>query len=927
MENAGMQDIADIIAEAMAAENGGNSQSTDTLWDRVTQGLGNDAQAMLRQARELGAQGSNAAADALLGHVVRIYPDDLIAALCWSEAAFKRGDWEETLRRTALVKQHFSAASFAYVLTAQALRESGRLEAADAAFGEAVERFPLDEGAAIQWADCAVRASNLGEANRRYAQARDRFPASPFSYSAGAQVLQADGRLSDADRLLTEAVDKFPNDERLHIAWIANARSREDWREAVSRAATCLGRIPEAIREILPMVNGLIKNGQAEAADALADRCASLFPKDHAVLTAWTEVALIAGKWNVAQLRAACLVERFPDDRAGYYFSATSLEKGGKAADAAVILEEGLRRFPEDLLLLRAASQGLEELDRPREAIAAIDKALALHPDDAYFLDRRIRLARDLGDLAGAMAAWRRLAANSAADRRLCSDLAWAIFQVLPADEIALELLHYLVNEPDSGHRDWLPRLADFAALNDARPDMKAFARATLPRIEADAHVPVTLHVLKSALQVGYTDNDILGFIRDYVVAGRTAITAYLFSRVYISGQPATAEACRRVFARYIERWLYTAKEEHLRNSDEILGYFAFSAIFSQSSYRRLVGVIAERVHLTAVQDGSGSPERARAVGRIASLASRVRPSNAKAEAISRIRRLKIAVCVSGELRGYERAFQSWWRLGLDRHDARYFVHGWSDAGFDWRRLLALAPDPEAITEILSCPDCATELTRRYPAMMAAWNDASTVMAERLQALYGTSSVIVEHDENVLSGGGAIALKVQGKIDAAYGLALASGMHFDLFISLRPDCEIMEGSNPDWNSVFHRSSYERVIYADRPLEYEYSGITIGYRFAAGCRDVMDIYTARPVSAMEFAGAGNDTLDLGANLACRTFHGGVLSSTVPDLEFGQTPDAGLLLLAELVPLIENDIAGRAADSFDNAFLAACRATVR
>ncbi len=931
MENAGMQDIADIIAEAVAAEGEGHAQSAETMWDRVTDCLPNDPAAALRTAEELHGEGAIAAAEALLGHMVRIYPEHLIAALRWSEAAFRRRDWQETLRRSALVRQRFTNASFAYVLAAQALRESGNLEAADAAFAEAVERFPTDEGAAIQWADCAFRRSDFVEADRRYSQARDRFPNSSFGYSMGAQVLQADGRISDADQLLTEAVDKFPDEMQLHAAWTASARSREDWAQAISRADISLARFPESIRDILPIVQDLIEVGREEEADGLIDRCADQFPDDPAVLLTWTEVAFKARKWTVAQPRAARLVARLPDDHAGYYFSAASLREDGKAEEAILVLEEGLRRFPQDLLLLREASQSFAVLDRPKEAVVFVDRALALQPDDAFFLHRRIQLALGLDDQDGAMAAWRRLAANLTSDRKLCGDLAWAIFKTVLPGEPALELLLYLVNEPDDGARDRLPRLADFAALSRARPEMKAFAQASLPRLESGACVPLMLHILKSALRIDYTDDEILTFIQDYVAGGRAAVTAYLFSRAYIGEKPLAAGAFRMVFDRYIGRWLDSVSPQKFRDLDAILGYLMFSAIFSQSRYRQLIAEIAVKADLTAVEHDPGARISARVLVRLVSLARRIRPSDAKAEAISRIRRLKIAVCVSGQLRGFPRAVETWQRLGLDRHSARYFVHSWNNVGFELRHLWALTRNHPALSEIFNRPDCATVLAVRYPTMMAAWEGASTVTVEQLHALYGTSSVIVEHDENPVFAGKGGAWKMQRSIECAYGLALASGEEFDLFIRLRPDCEILEGSKPDWNTVFHRSSHERVLYADRPFEYEYSGCTIGDRFAAGCRDVMAIYSATPSSMIEFVGTGEppldpaDPLDIGGDLAYRTFYGGLLTNTVPELKFGQRDDAGPLTLADLAPLIESDIAGRAADEFDLQFLAACRAT--
>jgi hypothetical protein len=42
---------------------------------------------------------------------------------------------------------------------------------------------------------------------------------------------------------------------------------------------------------------------------------------------------------------------------------------------------------------------------------------------------------------------------------------------------------------------------------------------------------------------------------------------------------------------------------------------------------------------------------------------------------------LRIAVCISGQLRGFRQAYPTWTRLGLDHHDCFFAVHAWKKIG------------------------------------------------------------------------------------------------------------------------------------------------------------------------------------------------------------------------------------------------------
>jgi hypothetical protein len=82
--------------------------------------------------------------------------------------------------------------------------------------------------------------------------------------------------------------------------------------------------------------------------------------------------------------------------------------------------------------------------------------------------------------------------------------------------------------------------------------------------------------------------------------------------------------------------------------------------------------------------------------------------------------RLRIALCISGQLRGYEAAHPSWSRLGLDRHEVTRFVHVWQDIGRNWQRIWGFLRRDPFLWDTFVRPNSIAFLRPRYPILMEA---------------------------------------------------------------------------------------------------------------------------------------------------------------------------------------------------------------
>ncbi len=117
-------------------------------------------------------------------------------------------------------------------------------------------------------------------------------------------------------------------------------------------------------------------------------------------------------------------------------------------------------------------------------------------------------------------------------------------------------------------------------------------------------------------------------------------------------------------------------------------------------------------------------------------------------------RKLRIAVCISGQLRGYRQVFASWHHLGLERHDADYFVHVWRRIG----RKIPLIPSKGHLQRLFTDAFCdayadalrqhgARDLERAYPGFFRFFTAGGDCVTQaELQRFYRTDAVVAEDD-------------------------------------------------------------------------------------------------------------------------------------------------------------------------------------
>lgn len=290
--------------------------------------------------------------------------------------------------------------------------------------------------------------------------------------------------------------------------------------------------------------------------------------------------------------------------------------------------------------------------------------------------------------------------------------------------------------------------------------------------------------------------------------------------------------------------------------------------------------------------------------------------------------RLRIALCLSGQMRGWREAARSWQHLGLQGHAVDVYVHTWRDLG---RRL----PDPEIMPSVRRVfADAAfaeayiragqrhglAALQAAYPRLFAGLASQAVVSAEELVQAFGPGTTVVVDDEHhPRFAGWDNQARMHHKIWAAQQLASASGHAYDLVIRLRPD-KLVRGQQqrPDWPALAARSAQEQALFCEEPVGLR-EGLVMGDQFAAGAPGPMAAYAEAwhlQTQAVGAAWPGFPPRFTGhSSLAWSCLWQGLRPQALPGVQFGPMAEASCITRGEVQALLALDRPDGPQDAMD------------
>jgi len=209
-------------------------------------------------------------------------------------------------------------------------------------------------------------------------------------------------------------------------------------------------------------------------------------------------------------------------------------------------------------------------------------------------------------------------------------------------------------------------------------------------------------------------------------------------------------------------------------------------------------------------------------------------------------RKIKVAICVSGQLRGYAKAFPTWKDTLLQNVDYDLFVHSWSRVGRSGigpsRHVFPFEGEQFSKTYRELCLQIGLEeFKSRYPALITALADTDRMKEEELSEFYGTPHIRLDDDEQLPFSALSNQEKMHRKIQASFDMALFSGSEYDLIMRLRPDLPI-KYLGFSWRELREFCHATPTLLADHAEGVHYANLMIGDQFAIGATEPMRIYS-------------------------------------------------------------------------------------
>ena len=341
--------LANVVARAREVQETGDYEAALSAWGTVRSAFPDSPLGYAGCGASLSHLNRAAQAGAVLAEGAARFPDDETIAVERAWLAHHASDWPEADRRWAGVRAGFPQAFGGYFGGGATLRVLGRFDEADRIYQEALQRWPNAANLMADYAAVAQARGQEDEAQRRWAALRARHPGDAGSYMREAQEWGAAGQPDRAQAVLEEALLRFAGDTKLLAMSAQIAQQRGLSALALKRWDAVISADPGLVEGYLGAAQCLNDLGRFADAQAVLQPALRRFPHsaELAVMNAWiahylADFAGAATLWEGVR-------SRFPAQAVGYTGAVTSLLPLGRSAEAASLIEQAVRLFPDDM--------------------------------------------------------------------------------------------------------------------------------------------------------------------------------------------------------------------------------------------------------------------------------------------------------------------------------------------------------------------------------------------------------------------------------------------------------------------------------------------------------------------------------------------------------------------------------------------------
>ena len=219
-------------------------------------------------------------------------------------------------------------------------------------------------------------------------------------------------------------------------------------------------------------------------------------------------------------------------------------------------------------------------------------------------------------------------------------------------------------------------------------------------------------------------------------------------------------------------------------------------------------------------------------------------------------RKPRVAILLSGQLRGYNRTIQNWRKHLLPNIEADFYVHTWSEIGLSgtepFRRNLPFSGKKFNLIYRKYCNQIGyADFTKRYPNLFKQISSFGNTDYNLLSELYQTDRIVIEDSDSSVFQGWSNQRKMHYKIMKAQSLLDESGKEYDIVMRLRPDKDI-RFLLANWSEICDLTSGKNNLLSDIPYGIHYGSLMIGDQVAVSSQETMRKYSATYSEAYELS---------------------------------------------------------------------------
>lgn len=214
-------------------------------------------------------------------------------------------------------------------------------------------------------------------------------------------------------------------------------------------------------------------------------------------------------------------------------------------------------------------------------------------------------------------------------------------------------------------------------------------------------------------------------------------------------------------------------------------------------------------------------------------------------------KKVKVALCISGQLRGYIEAFDTVKRFIINNKDIEVdvYIHSWKNIGA--RQLSAInierissAMNFNKVFKEISYGFSEKELHNKYFSLNNLICNQQLITEKELELFYNTTNVVLDDENEDSFNQMTNSEKMYFKMYAVNQLVKESKKKYDIVIRTRPDIKIDKMFSLNWNKIAEMCNRRNIVFGDTySYTLDFSLFAMSEAFIIGSQRNMDIYTS------------------------------------------------------------------------------------